>query len=233
MDVIKKIFDGIFDDEVHGAFLKFGRGEYRDKYLIEGKRQAKKWAIKSGSEYVKYFVRKCLGKVGERVGVSGVVVSTLDFTEEIKFEIKNVSNFQGIRKYVVDCEVNPVEIIEMMDRFPRVFYALSFKSDDFVLKIKAKAPKSGKPGKEGDAVADFCSLKTNDGNLVEELFFDVGNFNEVKVNHTIEVSDIVYPENFNELPPKKVRELSKRKGVVVRNVVVDGVEQTSKAEFVV
>ena len=46
--VVKKVFDGVFDDEVNAAFLKFGRGEYRNKYLLDGKRQAKKWAVKAG-----------------------------------------------------------------------------------------------------------------------------------------------------------------------------------------
>ena len=36
--VVKKIFDGVSDDEVHSDFLKFGRGEYKNKYLLEGKR---------------------------------------------------------------------------------------------------------------------------------------------------------------------------------------------------
>ena len=36
---IKKIFEGVFDEGVHSDFLKFGRGEYKNKFLLEGKRQ--------------------------------------------------------------------------------------------------------------------------------------------------------------------------------------------------
>ena len=61
--IIKKIFDGVFDAEVHANFLKFGRGEYKDKYLLDGKRQAKKWAVKAGAEYANFLVRRCLEKV--------------------------------------------------------------------------------------------------------------------------------------------------------------------------
>jgi hypothetical protein len=232
--IMNKIFDGACDDEVHVAFLKFGRGEYKDKYLLEGKRQAKNWSIKAGVEYVNFLVRRCLEKVGGRVTIKGIIVSTLDLRDEIGFDVVKVGNFQGIRKNVIDTEVEASEVLELMDKFPRVFFALSFKGDDFVLKIKAKAPKSGKPGKGGDRpVADFCSLKTGDKRIVDELFFGIGNFGEVSVNHVIEVSDIVYPANVGELKPAEVRELAKRKGVVVRNIVVDGVVKTSRAEFVV
>jgi len=232
--IMKKIFEGVFDDEVHGAFLKFGRGDYKNKYLLEGKRQAKKWAIKAGAEYVNFLVRKCLEKIDGRVAVKGVIVSTLDLRDEIGFDIVKVGNFQGIRKNVIDTEVEASEVLALMDKFPRVFFALTFSGDGFVLKIKAKAPKSGKPGKNGDKpVVDFCSLKTEDKGIIDELFFGVGDFKEVNVNHVIEVKDIVYPENVTALKPTEVRELSKRKGVVVRNVLKDGVENISSAEFVV
>ena len=231
--IMKRIFEGAFDDEVHGAFLKFGRGEYRNKYLLEGKRQAKKWAVKAGAEYANFLVRKCLEKIDGSVEVKGIIVSTLDLRDEIGFDVVKVGNFQGIRKNVIDTEVEASEILALMDKFPRVFFALSFKGEGFVLKIKPKAPKSGKPGKGGEKpVADFCSLKTDDGGIVDELFFGVGEFGEVSVNHTINVMDIVYPANVEELKPSEVRELAKRKGVVVRDVVVDGVEHVSEAGFV-
>ena len=231
--IMNKIFDGACDDEVHVAFLKFGRGEYKNKYLLEGKRQAKKWSIKAGAEYANLLVRKCLEKVGESVEVKGVIVSTLDLRDEFKFEIVKAGNFQGVRKFQIDCEIEPSEIFELMDKYPKAFFALSFKGDDFVLKIKAKAPVSGKPGKGGGKpVVDFCSLKTSNKGIVDELFFGVGEFGEVWVGHTISVTDIVYPADMDSLKPSEVRELAKRKGVIKRVVLRDGVEVVSSAGFV-
>ena len=231
---MKKIFEGNFDDEVHANFLKFGRGEYKGKYLLDGKRQAKKWAVKTGAEYANILVRKCLEKVGGAVAVKGVVVSTLDLRDEFKFEIAKVSNFQGVRKHAIDTEVEPEQIFEIMDKYPKAFFALTFKGDGFVLKIKPKAPASGKPGKDKEVgpVADFCSLKTEDKDLVNYLFFGIDNFAEVRVSHQINVTDIVYPDNLDELKPTEVRELAKRKGVVIRTAIVDGKEQISEANFV-
>jgi len=232
--VMKKIFEGNFDDEVHTNFLKFGRGEYKDKYLLEGKKQAKKWAVKAGAEYANLLVRKCLEKVGESVEVKGVIVSTLDLREEISFGVEKIKNFQGVRKHVIEGEINPDEVFVLMDKYPKAFFALSFKGDRFVLKIKPKAPTSGKPGKEKEdgPVADFCSLKTEDRGIIDYLFFGIGDFSEVKIRHQINVTDIVYPANVAELKPTEVREQAKRKGVVIRTAVVDGIEHVSEAGFV-
>ena len=232
--IIKKIFNGVFDEEVHIAFLKFGRGSYKNKYLIEGKRQAKNWAVKTGAEYANSLVRWCLGTSEKRVKMSGVIVSTLDLRDDINFELKKVGNFQGVRKHVVDCEVEGKEIFRLMDKYPKAFFALSFKGNDFVLKIKPKTPTSGKPGKEKGAgpLADFCSLKTSDKTIIDELFFDISSFERVRVSHEIEISDIVYPSDMENLKPAKIQELAKRRGVLKRVADVDGEERASQAEFV-
>jgi len=232
--VMKKIFDGVFDDEVHSAFLKFGRGEYSNKYLLNGKRQASKWAIKTGAEDVNFLVRKCLGKSGEAaIAIKGIIVSTMDLRDEIEFDIVKAGNFQGIRKLQVNTEIEPAKILAMMEKYPRAFFALSFSGDDFVLKVKAKAPKNAKPGKDSEGPkAEFCSLKTKDKSIVDELFFRVGDFKEVSVNHAINVESIVYPDNMDDLKPTEIREQSKRKGKIIRKVIVDGVEKISEASFV-
>ena len=233
--VMKKIFEGNFDEEVHANFLKFGRGEYNYKYLLEGKRQAKKWAIKAGSEYANLLVRKCLEEVGGSVAIKGVIVSTQRLEgEKNRIDFVKVSNFQGVRKHAIDCEVEPEQIFRMMDEHPKAFFALTFKGKGFVLKIKPKAPASGKKGKDDEGpVADFCSLKTDDKGIVDYLFFGIGDFKEVKIKHQINVTDIVYPTNMDDLKPAEVRELAKRKGIVIRTAIVDGNEQISEAEFVI
>jgi len=231
--IVKKIFDGKVDDEVHVAFLKFGRGVYGHKYLVEGKRQAKNWAVKAGAEYANGLVRWCLKDL-DSVKVSGVIVSTLDLRNEMTFDLKKVSNFQGVRKHVVDTEIKRDEIYALMDKYPKAFFALSFKGDGFVLKIKPKAPSDGKKSKkEGEGiVADFCTLKTEDKGIIGELFFDVPSFEKVKVSHEIDVTDIVYPADMASLKPAEIREMAKRKGVLKRKVFVDGDERESSAEFV-
>jgi hypothetical protein len=230
--IIKKIFEGKYDEEVHSDFLKFGRGEYKDKYLIQGKKQGEKWSIKTGYEYANTLVRLCLPK--EKVKVSGVIVATFDVSKEMKFPVERVKNFMGIRQAVINTEVEPKEILELMDKYPRVFFALSFSTPACELKIKAKAPKSAKPStkeaeSDDDLKIDFCSLKTTDKEIVKELFFDITDFKEILIKHILKINEIIYPKN--EKDPVKVRELSKRKGVLVRKMTVDGLPSTKEHEF--
>ncbi|MDP2947425.1 MAG: hypothetical protein Q8N88_04885 [Nanoarchaeota archaeon] len=231
--IMKKIFEGIFDTEVHDDFLKFGRGDFKNRYLLEAKKQSNKWTIKTGPEFVNYLVRECLNKVPASTDMKGIIVTTNDLND-LGFEIKKRSNFQGIKKIEIETEVELAKIKNLIEKYPRAFYALSFKGEDFELKVKAKAPKNGKPGKESEEgpKPNFCTLKTNDEKIIKDLFFDVADFKEINVNHTIFIQDIVYPKDFAKMKPEEVREQSRRKGKIVRKVIVDGNEKISEKEFV-
>lgn len=228
--VMKKIFGGVSDEEVHNAFLKFGKGEYLNKYLIEAKKQKDKCTIKTSAEFANFLVRKCLERQG-KIAISGIIVSTIDLSKEIPFKVDKVGNFQGIRKIQINTEAEAKDVMNLMDKYPRMFFALSFKTDSCELKIKAKAPKSGKPGKDSEEVkVDFCSLKTNDISLMKEILFDVEDFKEVRIEHTLKINDIIYPKD-SSLGPAEIREKSKRRGIIVRKVVVDGKTKISEAKF--
>jgi len=231
-NVINKIFSDEVDGEVHDGFVKFSRGRYENRYLLEGKKQVTKWSVKSSAEFANYFVRRGLEGVSGSVNVKGVIVSTnKELKSEINFNLSGEKSYRGIKQFLVDTSLEPKKILVLMDKYPKVFYALSFKTEDFELKIKAKAPKSGKPGKEGDdgPVADFCSLKTTDKSIIDDLFFDFSGWKEIKVNHTIEISWIDVDMSIED--PVEMRERAVRKGKVIRKVVVDGVEKVSEKEF--
>jgi hypothetical protein len=226
---IKKIFSGVFDEEVHSDFLKFGKGEFKDKYLIDGKKQADRWVIKTGSEFANYLVRLGLEKAKGKVKITGVIVSTLKMDISIS---KDLKQFMGIKQYKVDTEVEASTVRDLMKQFPRAFFALSFILPDFELKIKPKAPKSAKPStSEKEPKAEFCSLKTTDEKVVKELFFDVSFVKEVAIKHLVKIDQIVYPKDFAKMKPEDVREQSKRKGVIVRQITADGKAEVKEAKF--
>lgn len=232
--IIKKIFDKKIDEEVHSDFLKFGKGEYLDKYLIDAKKQKDKWTIKTGPEFANYFIRKLLENHTGLVKMKGVIITTLKLDDEIGFPIKKVGNFQGVRKIEIDSEVSPIEIINLMNKYPRVFFALSFSVEGNELKIKAKAPKSGKPSTGGDkgSKADFCTIKTSNDKIIQEMFFDFPSFNVISIRHTINISDIIYPNDVASLKPEEVRLQSKKKGILTRTTLIDGRTEISRVDFI-
>jgi hypothetical protein len=234
---IKKIFNKEFDEAIHSEFLKFGKGEFKDKYIIHAKRQKEGWLVKTSSEFANYFVDRLLKNVSGNLYVTGTIVSTFDIREPLGGFVFNeneeVKQFMGIKQLKVDSEISRTRLIEVLNKFPRAFFALSFSTIDGELKIKAKAPKSAKPSTSGEkeAKADFCSLKTSNPEIIKELFFDCQSFNEIAVNHTIIISEIVYPENVANLKPEEIRTLSRRKGKIVRTISVDGKEEIREADF--
>ena len=227
--IIKEIAEGKTNEEVHDAFIKFSKGVFPDRYLLEAKKVKEQWNIKTSNEYVNLIVKSCLSKVREEIIVTGAIVATFDVSKEAGFTIERIKQFMGIKQAIVNTKITPDKIINLMEKFPRAFYALSFSTPDFQLKVKAKAPKSAKPAAAGDKeiAPDFCSLKTKDENLVRELLFDVPTCKVVSIRHTININEIELPNNEND--PVKLRENAVRVGVINRKIIAD--EKEIKREY--
>jgi len=225
-NIIKRIFSGKSDAAVHSEFIKFSKGTFTNKYLIDAKKQKDKWSIKTSAEFANFLVRSCLEKVKGEIAVKGVIISTFRI-ENAEFPIAEIKNAMGTKKAVIDTTTSPEKIIKLMDQYPRIFYALSFSNSDFDLKIKAKAAKSAKPSTTGDkeVKAEFCSLKTNNLDLVKDLLFDCENEPFVSIKHTLQIDQVTFPKN--EKDPVQVREKSVRKGKIIR-IITTGEEETKK-----
>jgi hypothetical protein len=234
MNFIKKIADKNFDELVHLQFQKFSKGEFRDKAVIEAKKSKDKYTIKTSSEFANELVRDIAEKIGsEKVRVTGAIVSTMDLKNELEF--KEFKQFQGVKRYLIDTEMSGDDIIGLLNKFPKNFFALSFSTQDGnnVLKIKPKAPKSGKPGKGDEAPkADFCNLKTNDSEIGRSFVFEVPDFKEAKINHYFYIDKIEIPEELKKSEDfALIREKSRRVGRILRKSEIDGVKKEVELEF--
>ncbi|PIN94798.1 hypothetical protein COU61_00045 [Candidatus Pacearchaeota archaeon CG10_big_fil_rev_8_21_14_0_10_35_13] len=224
---IKKVFVGVNDEEVHREFIKFSRGIFESRYLLIGKKMknGKEWNIKTSAEYASYLVKKGLEKVrGEtKIIITGVIVTTQNIKESLGIPYEKIKQFAGVKQAIINTEVSVGELLKVMEEMPKAFFGLSYKVPGYQLKIKAKAPKSGKPKtKAGDEEpkADFCTLKTDNKEVIEDLFFDYPKFDEISVNHTINIKEISVPKGITD--PVELREKAIRKGTITRNLSVDG-----------
>ncbi len=76
--IIKKIAEGNFDESVHEQFIRFGKGEYKRRFVIKFNK-TKKIKIKASFEYANDFVNfvkeikdvKFSGKVLMKEKISG------------------------------------------------------------------------------------------------------------------------------------------------------------------
>jgi hypothetical protein len=237
MNFIKKISDKNFDSKVHLQFQKFSKGEFPNRAIIEAKNSKGKYTIKTSAEFANELVRVVAEKLGsDKTKITGAIVSTSDLKSELEY--KEIKQFQGVKRYMIDSEMTGEELIELLDKFPKTFFALTFSvpKDDTSLKIKPKAPKSGKPKSKDDAgempKADFCALKTTDSKLGDEFIFENTDFKKAQIAHTFLIEGIEVPE---ELKGSEdfllIREQSKRVGKIIRKTIIDEIEKTSELEF--
>ncbi len=233
MNFIKKVFDGKIDNDVHLQFQKYSRGEFRNKAEIHGKQSKGKFTINAGADFANELVKDVAGKLGnERTNIAGAVISTSDLTGKIEFKSKK--QFQGVKNYGIEGEMSGNEILKLLEDFPKTFFALSFKTNDTELKIKPKAPKSGKPGKEKEErkKPDFCKLTTTDRHLASDFIFEKPDFKEAEINHTFMIDEIKIPEHLkNEKDFAKVREGALRVGRIIRIAKIDGKEMKEEKKF--
>lgn len=232
MNFIKKIFDSRIDNFIHLQFQKFSRGEFKNRALIEAKKSGYGYKIKTSAEFTNELVMTMAKKLGERkTPVTGAIISTSDLKNEIKF--KEIKQFQGVKRYLIDNEMSGKEIIGLLEKFPKTFFAISFSVGEDVLKIKPKSPKSGKPEKEGKEIKiDFCSLKTSDSEIGKSFVFEKPDFSNALIKHIFVIEKIEIPNELkNSKDFAKIREKSKRVGKIIRIANIDGKEERSEKEF--
>jgi len=234
MSFIKKIVDGVAGEEVHVHFQKFSRGNFKNRALIKVKNSSGKFTINTSAEFANELVKLMVEKLGDgKTLVSGAIISTLDLKDKLDF--KKIKQFQGVKKYLIEKEFSGLEVLRLLEEFPKAFFALSFKVGDEELKIKPKAPKSGKPGKKDEEPkADFCKLKTKDPAIVKDFIFEAepGNFKLAEVKHEFIIEKIVIPDKLKDSKDfALIREKSRRQGKILREAVIDGKLMRKEIEF--
>ena len=228
MNFIKKIVDGRIDDAVHLQFEKFSKGEFIDRALIKIKKIKNKYTINTSAEFANELVKVAAEKVGDaKINVTGAVVSTRDLTGELEFRDKK--QFQGVKRYLIDNEMSGTDILNLLEKFPRSFLALSFNFEETTLKIKPKAPKSSKAKNKEAPKPEFCKLITTDVEIAKSFALGDVNFKEANFNHTFIIEEIIKPEGETDFA--KMRELAKRKGKIIRKAIIDEMESEREIDF--
>ena len=233
MNFIKKIADKNYDESIHLQFQRFSKGEFKNRALIEAKNSKGNYTIKTSAEFTNELVKDLAEKLGKnKTQVTGSIIGTNDLKGILEF--KKISQFQGVKNYSIEREMSGSEIIDLINRFPKNFFALSFSAGNDILKIRPKAPKSGKPGSKGEETpkVDFCSLKTNDRKIAESFIFENPDFKTAKINHTFLIESIpIPPELKNSEDFALIREKSKRVGKILRKSEIDEVKTEKTLEL--
>jgi len=208
---LKKVLDGKIDENSHRYFVRFGKGQYKRRFLISFNRGAKV-KVKASFELANDLVE--FVKENKDVKFSGLVLS------KEKIAGKEGKKKKGLLAY----EVSNSNI----DEFGKAHnYLLDVNDPEIILKIKKSLPK---PGKNEEKIDDkFCFLDIDAKywpKLKETFFWDVPECKKAIIEHDLNINDIVFPKNEND--PAKIRELAKRKGTITRRITYDDKETKKK-----
>ena len=232
MNFIKKIFENKIDEKVHNQFTKFGPGTFENRSLLDIRITAKAIKIKTSPEFTNELVELLANTIQDKVPVKGIVFASKNLTEESNIEFKEIKNAMGVKKHIVDSELTKEQILNICEKFPFNSINLSFETEYGTLKIKEKAPKSGKPGKGDEKPkADYCVLTTKDKEILKDYAFDIEEpFKKAFIQHTVTVDEIITPEEYkNDFA--KARLMAKRKGNLIRILTIDGIESQKEINF--
>ena len=233
MNFIQKIFEGKIDESVQKQFRKFGKGTYEGRAVVEIS-VGKELKVKTTYEFTNEFVRFLAGTIKGKAKVEGGIITAKDIRSS-GLEVKGVKQFAGIKTYIIDADLTKEQILKVLDSFPDAVFCLSFSTDYGKLSTKVKSPKSGAKATKGrDKIkADYCTFNTPHKEFKKEFAFDVQeDFKKLSAVHTFDIKEIIIPPEYKK-DFEKARLYAKRKGHIIRALVVDGKEFKREKEFII
>jgi len=213
---LRKIFENKADEDAHRYFVRFGKGEYRGRFLLSF-RKSQKIKVYGSFEWANDFV-----KLANEL-------KTLKFSGKVLMKDK-IAGKEGKKKAGVF--VYEIESSLLSEYENAYHYLLDANDSEIVLKIKKALPK---PGKSEAKIDDkFCSLELDLKywqQVREAFFWDVPECKKVEISHTLQINEIVMPKGIDD--PEEIRRLAKRKGKIIRKVNADGKEIVKEADLLV
>jgi len=224
MDFIHKVFVGDIDDYVHGKFVRFGKGIFKNRALINLMKTSQV-KISGSFEYGNDFVDLiCKLSRGKNISFKGIVLSKEPISNPI---LKNGAKKSGVWNYelIGDLPCNEIEKV-LKDCYSIL---VDIQGNGIELKSKKKLPKPGKDKLDNK----FYNLKIDLHHwpiIHKEFFSDLPEgIKKAKISHTFIIDSIVMPKS--ESDPAKIREMAKRKGKIIRKIDLDNDSKESQKEF--
>ncbi len=220
---IKKVWEDKAE-EAHYHFVRFGKGQFKNRAVLNLQKieSSGKIKIRGSFEYANDFVN-LVSELNENAKFSGIILSKKEISELRKGKKKT-----GIFEYSVE-EISSLEIKNIKDKIYVMLLDAKTPNESLKLKIKKRLPK---PGKSGKAKIDdkFCQLETEIRcwDKIKEAFM-LPECKKCKVSHTFVINEIVFPEGEKDFA--KIREMSKRKGKIIRKLEVDKEEKKEEKNF--
>jgi len=224
---IKKIFRNSADNSVHSQFIRFGKGKFENKAVSKISRNGK-IRIRGSFEMVNDLVLFAFS-ILKKAKTGGFIL----LKESSREDVESIIGEKSVKKrgswiIEVNREFSYEEIEKIRDL---AFYLLiDIDSNGISFSTKKNLPKSSKSaGKIDDK---FCSMQLDNKHwpqVKEEFLFDAPEGKRFELSHTYVIDEIIFPKD--EKDYEKIRLMSKRKGKILRKVIIDGKEYKTEKDF--
>ncbi|MFH1972898.1 MAG: hypothetical protein ABIJ18_05475 [archaeon] len=230
MNFIKTMCEGKYDQDIQQQMKRFSTGTFENRAITEIK-NSKSIKVKTTFEYANWFVRFLVERGSGNFKIEGVVLSKKDLRDELGVEVSSYKQFMGVKKMEINTELPKEKILELLNNYPDVLLLFSFETKYGKLKIKAKAPKSGKEKPDAEPKVDYCVFVTEEKGFLDEFAFDFSqDFKDAKINHTFNINKIEIPEEYKK-DLAQARAKAIRHGTLIRHITIDGKEEKKEYKF--
>jgi hypothetical protein len=221
MNFIRKIAEKKVDDWTHNQFIRYGRGNYAFKAMLNVTKSSKHTKVKTGFEFAGEFAYKLADSIEGTTRVTGGMITKLKAEElGLGFEIAETKQFAGVKTHKIDCDLTKDQVKGIFDKYPTTLILLSFKTDKGELKSLVKSPRPPKGPKKEDPKPKFCTLKITDEKWVKDLLFDVKREGKkISIKHTFNIDEVEVPKEFLK-DHVMARMKAIRKGKLIREITI-------------
>jgi hypothetical protein len=224
MNFIKKIFQDRIDEQVHQQFVRFSKGIFTQKAIVNFKKGAAKIKVTTSFELANDLVQFVF-ELAEKARVSGILLS-----RQLVPGLGAGKKKKILFEYEINKEMTSNEINEIAKNAYSML--LDCSASGIELKMKKKLPKPGKG--EGKVNDKFCVLEADlkyEPKIREEFLFDVKEpAKSVQIKNAYKIEDIILPKGEKDF--EKIRILAKRKGKIIRKISIEGRETASEKAFI-
>lgn len=235
---IKKIFQDKIDEAIHKQFIKFSKGNYDNRAVINV-RKGKNIKITTTFELANDLVF-FISNLAHKFEVSGDFLSKkmlADLFKKIEINTVIEKKKSGLfYKSSINQELTNEQIKELIKE---AYYALlDCSAEGIELKIKKKLPRPSK-GNKAKVKDKFCQLILDLKfwpQVREEFLWDIPRDIKIKKarsEHSFMIKEVVMPKETEGKSFEQIRQEAKKKGELTRKNIVNGEELVSKKDFLI
>jgi hypothetical protein len=235
MNFLLSLLSGHADDPTHSVIARYGRGAFQGP-AAEASVSGSRLKVSGSYLYLPVLGQLLADRCEADLAVQGTVVSKADIEPQLKTHGLEVieAKKRGGFKYRVEGNLSGSQLRRLYEDLWEPAVLLKAKSTGFLLTASQSVPKPN-----GFSDPSFCSLTmpASDENLMAAFRCvvpgaEATRFGSLSVTHTIKIDDIVVPTELAGKPASMVRLMAKRKGVLTRQLTVDGRSVETQHEFV-